>query len=125
MIRKAMLSAILFAPFLTTPAPAEEPAAAPSAWPRLVTVETRIDYRDLDLGSPAGAAEARRRVARAVRELCRPDATPAGQGRGRVDGHCVRQAMASARLQLEQAIAARNANVRTALNVTPGGVIEE
>ena len=121
MIRKAMLSAILFAPFLTTPAPAEEPPA----WPSRVTVEARIDYSDLDLGTPAGAAEVRRRVARVVRELCRPDAVPSGQGRGRVDGHCVREAMATARVGIEQAIAARTANVRTALNVTPGGALDE
>ena len=116
MIRKTALSAMLFATFLTTPLRAEEPAAEASAWPRLVTVEARVDYGDLDLGTPAGAIEARRRLTRTVREMCRPEAAPVGDGRGRVDGHCVRQALAGARGRLEQAIAARTASVQTALN---------
>jgi UrcA family protein len=114
MIRKASLSAVLFAAFLTTAAPAEEPAAAPGAWPSTVTVSGRIDLGDLDLGTAAGAAEARRRVARAVNDLCRPLAVPSGAGRGRVDGRCYRAAMAAARMQIEPLIAARSGGVRTA-----------
>ena len=114
MIRQATASAILFAAFLTTPAPAEEPASTRTAWPTLVMVRTTIG--NLDLDTPAGVAETRRRVERIVRDLCRPEAVPAGLGRGRVDWHCFREAMASARAQLEQAIAARNASVRTAMN---------
>lgn len=114
MIRKASLSAVLFAAFLTTAAPAEEPAAAPDAWPSTVTVSGRVDLGDLDLGTEAGAAEARRRVARAVSDLCRPVAVPAGPGRSRVDGQCYRAAMAAARMQIEPLIAARAGSIQTA-----------
>ena len=114
MIRKASLSAVSFAAFLTTAAGAEEPSGAPAAWPSTVTVTARIDLADLDLGTEAGAAEARRRVSRAVGDLCRPVAVPAGPGRGRVDGRCYRAAMAVARAQIEPVIAARAGTVRTA-----------
>lgn len=113
MIRKATISALLFASFLSSPAQAEEPADAAGAWPRIVTVRATIG--DLDLATPAGQAEARQRVARVVSELCRPQALPAGPGRGRVDGHCYRAAMAQARMQIDQAIAARRSTVETAL----------
>ena len=126
MIRKTALSAMLFATFLTTELRAEEPAVEASAWPRLVTVEARVDFADLDLGTPAGAAEARRRLTSAVRAMCRPDAAPAdASGGGRIDGRCVRQALAGASGRLEQAIAARTANVQTALNATPRGALED
>ncbi|MGZ8282145.1 MAG: UrcA family protein [Allosphingosinicella sp.] len=114
MIRKATFSAFLLASLLTTPARAEEPPRVDSAWPRLVTVRAVIDYRDLDLGTPDGLAEARRRASRIVGDMCRPDPAPAGPGRGRIDGHCFREAMASARPQLEQ-VAMRQRNVQTAL----------
>jgi UrcA family protein len=116
MIRKATISALLSASILTTPAPAEEPRGEPGAWPRLVTVSTTIEFRDLDLGTPGGVAEAHRRASRIIAEMCRPDPVPADQGRGRVDGHCFRQAMADARAQIGLAVAARDPNVRTALN---------
>ena len=114
MIRKASLSAVLFAGFLTTAASAAEPGAVPTAWPATVTVSGRIDFGDLDLGTEAGAAEARRRVARTVADLCRPGAVPAGPGRGRVDGRCYRATMAEARARIEPVIAARAGTVRTA-----------
>ena len=116
MIRKTAASAFLFASCLAAPAQAEDPAAEPSAWPRAVTVTARIDYGDLDLTTAAGAAEAQRRVARAVGEMCRPNAVPAGAGRGRIDGHCFREAMANARAQIERVIAAHSGSVRTAHN---------
>lgn len=114
MIRKASLSAFLFAAFLTTPAGAEEPAGAQTAWPATVTVSARVEYGDLDLGTEAGAAEARRRVARAAADLCRPVAVPAGPGRGRIDGRCYRAAIAAGGAQIEPVIAARGGSVRTA-----------
>ena len=121
MIRKASLSAFLFAAFLTTPARAEEPAGAQTAWPATVTVSARIDYGDLDLGTEAGAAEARRRVIRAAEDLCRPVALPAGLGRGRIDGRCYRAAIEAARAQIEPVIAARRGEVRTASIVPAQG----
>ena len=114
MIRKASLSAFLFAAFLTTAARAEEPAPVATAWPSTITVSGRIDFADLNLGTEAGAVEARRRIARAVGDLCRPVALPAGAGRGRIDGRCYRTALAAARAQIEPLIAARSGSVRTA-----------
>ena len=116
MIRKSTASALLFASFLTTAALAEEPSRESSALPRVVAVSASIEFDDLDLQSPAGIAEFQRRAARTAREMCRPDAVPAGPGRGRVDGHCYRQAMASARAQIQATVAARSGNVQTALN---------
>ncbi len=116
MIRNTTISALLFAASLTTPALAEELPREASVPPHLVTVMATVEYGDVDLGTPAGLAEVERRAARAAREMCRPQAVPAGPGRGRLDGHCFRQAMANARAQLDQVLAARNAPVRTALN---------
>ena len=114
MIRKTAVSALLFSAFLTTPALGEEPQGDPAAWPRAVTVSATVDYGGLDLATPAGQAEARRRTADAVAELCRPETAPAGPRPSRIDGHCYRQAMASARVQLDRTIAARSGQVRTA-----------
>ncbi len=121
MIRNNSLSALLFAAFLTTPALAEEPPRDAGVLPHLVTVRATVEFGDVDLRTPAGLIEVERRASRAARDMCRPETVPAGPGRGRVDGHCFRQAMASARAQLERAVAARNGVVRTALNDSPRG----
>ena len=115
MTRKTMGSALMFATILTTSAWAEEPGRD-AALPHTVTVDATIGLGDVDLGTPAGVAEAERRATRIAREMCRPVAVP-GPGPGRVDGRCYRQAMADARRQLDRAIAARRgeANVQTAL----------
>ena len=125
MIRNNTLPALLFAAFLTTPALAEEPPREASALPHLVTVSATVEYGDVDLRTPAGLAEVERRAARVARDMCRPQAVPAGPGRGRVDGHCFREAMASARAQLDRVLAARNAPVRTALNASPVGNLDD
>ncbi|WP_166040711.1 UrcA family protein [Sphingosinicella sp. YJ22] len=113
-----MIRTILpLAAFLTTPALAAEPASEDYALPRLVAVEARIELSDLDLRSPAAVAELHRRVSRVVDDMCRPVSVPAGLGRGRLDGNCARRARASARAQIERAIAARAGSLETAMTI--------
>ena len=124
MIGKTMGSALMFATCLTTSAWAEEPDSG--ALPHTVTVDATVGLDDVDLGTPAGVAEAERRVIRTAREICTPVAVP-GPGPGRVDGRCFRQAMANARGQIDRAIAARRdeATVRTAMVDQRGGAIDD
>ena len=122
MIGKTMGSALLYATCLTTSAWAEEPDSG--ALPHTVTVDAMVGLDDVDLGTPAGVAEAERRVTRTAREICRPVAVP-GPGPGRIDGRCYRQAMANARRQIDRAIAARRGEsaVQTAsVDPRPGRV---
>ena len=126
MISKTIGSALMFAGFLTTSAWAEEPGRDAIALPHTVTVDATVGLGDVDLATPAGVAEAERRVTRIAREICTPVSVP-GPGPGRVDGHCFRQAMASARRQIDRAIAARrdDATVRTAMVDPRAGAIDD
>ena len=125
MICKLSASALVIAAFLTTPATAEKPAPADSEPPPLVNVRATVDFSDLDLRSPAGVAEFERRAEQAVGDMCRPRAVPAGLGRGRLDGHCYRRSMTTARRQIRALVAARNGEVQTALNRPANRAVSE
>jgi UrcA family protein len=116
MYAKFTASTLLFASILTTPALAEEPVRDAGGRPDLVTVEARIEIGDVDLRTSAGMEEVLRRVSRAASEMCRPEAVPDGLGRGRLDGHCYRRALADGRAQIERATALRQVGAQASLS---------
>lgn len=106
MTGKFCASALLFASIFSIPAFAAEPPREP-ALPHVVTVDATVAFGDLDLATPAGVAELYRRARRAAMDMCRPEPAPRGELPARVEGGCLREAMANARFQIERTIAAR------------------
>ena len=93
------------------------PAAATAA-PILVEAapSVKVSYADLDIGAPAGRATLDRRIAGAAKQVCASgfdvDFKMAQEGR-----ICIKKAVASAQLQVEEALASRTRLAARALEV--------
>jgi UrcA family protein len=91
---------------------AERPSREFAALPRTITVNAPLAFGDLDLDTPAGMAELHRRATRVALDMCRVPFVPSGPPAGRVERRCFNQAMANARIQVAQAVAARRGDAR-------------